>query len=310
MAQTPVMFPPGRLVMGSLYKSREKDAEGKPLTIKSGPNAGQPRTEYSFLVAIPKKPGEQAWYQTEWGAKLVGVGQAAFPQQYNTPTFAWKVKDGDSQIPNRRGRKPCDNEGWKGHWVVAFSSSYVPRIYKQENGRWAPWVDVDAVKPGYWVQVQGDVAGNNSTQQPGIYINHGMVAFQGYDTEIVSGPDANEAGFNAAPLPGVSTTPVGGAMPVTGGMPSVPGMGAPAIPGGMPAMPGAPVAAAPTVVVPNPGFAAGPAMGAPSVPGLPAAPTPPVARQMTALAQGRTYEMFVQAGWNDAQMIQGGYLLP
>jgi hypothetical protein len=31
---------------------------------------------------------------------------------------------------------------------------------------------------------------------------------------------------------------------------------------------------------------------------------------MTALAQGRTYEMFVQAGWNDAQMIQGGYMLP
>jgi hypothetical protein len=186
---------------------------------------------------------------------------------------------------------------------VAFSSSYVPRVYKQENGRWAPWVDVDAVKPGYWVQVQGDVVGNNSTQQPGIYINHGMVAFQGYDTEIQSGPDANEAGFSTAPLPGVSATPVGGMMPAMG-MPAVPGT--PMVPGmpamGAPATPVAPPAAAPLAVVPNPAFAA--------VPPAPPTPAAPVARQMTALAQGRTYEMFVQAGWNDAQMIQGGYMLP
>ena len=77
----------------------------------------------------------------------------------------------------------------------------------------------------------------------------------------------------------------------------MPAMGAPATPVAPPA-----AAAAPTVVVPNPTFAA--------VPALPATPAAPVARQMTALAQGRTYEMFVQAGWNDEQMIQGGYMLP
>ena len=40
MARTNFTTPVGRLVMGSLYKPQTTDADGKPLVVKSGPNAG------------------------------------------------------------------------------------------------------------------------------------------------------------------------------------------------------------------------------------------------------------------------------
>jgi len=61
--------PPGRLVTGSVYQPRTKDNLGGPLTIKTGPNAGQPRVDYNFGVAIPKTPG-----CTHWSSESVGRG--------------------------------------------------------------------------------------------------------------------------------------------------------------------------------------------------------------------------------------------
>ena len=174
--------PVGRLVEGSLYKPSTTDAEGNPLVVKSGPNAGQARTDYYFALAIPKG-AEQHWASTDWGAKIWEVGHKSFPNgQANSPAFAWKVIDGDSAVPNRKGRKPCDKEGHKGHWVLRWSSGYAPRIYNA-NGSQAI-TEPDAVKPGYYVQVAGSVAGNGSQQQPGVYLNHSMVALAGYGEEI------------------------------------------------------------------------------------------------------------------------------
>ena len=102
--RTDILTPAARLVQGSLYKPNTTDAEGKPLVNKSGPNIGQPRVEFYFAVAIPKG-GEQHWSQTAWGAVILGVGREAFPQAHQAPTFAWKVKDGDSTVPNRRGKR-------------------------------------------------------------------------------------------------------------------------------------------------------------------------------------------------------------
>ena len=109
-----ITSPVGRIVLGSLYDPQDKDAEGKPLVTKSGPNAGQPRVNYFFALAIPKA-GEVHWSQTAWGQQIWAVGHAAFPQAAQSPQFAWKIEDGDSQIPNRKGRKPCDTEGHAGH---------------------------------------------------------------------------------------------------------------------------------------------------------------------------------------------------
>ena len=86
-----------------------------------------------------------------------------------------------------------------------------------------------------------------------------------------------------------------------GSVPGVAGVGVGVSPG-MPVMP-----AAPSALSPMPAAAPGPAP-APPAPVAPPTPAPaaPV-KQMTAKAQG-TYEQYTGAGWNDAQLIEHGYM--
>lgn len=277
--------PVGRLVMGSPYKGRDKDAEGKPLVVKNGPNAGQPRLDYYLAVAIPKG-SETHWNQTKWGDLIWQTGAAAFPQgQSVAPTFAWKVADGDSAVPNKRGNKPCDREGHRGHWVLNFSSSFPPEIYNADGSQRIQ--EPGAVKLGYYVQIAGNVEGNKSMSQPGVYLNHRMVALSAAGPEIVVGPDATSAGFGQSPLPPGATP-----LPVS---PAVAAFTAPTA---------APVTAP---VTPHPGFltAAPPPPAAPP----PAAPPAPV-RVMLPAAGGATYEAMISAGWTDAQLVQHGMMAP
>lgn len=326
-----ILTPVGRIVAGNLYKGSDKDAEGKPRTVKTGPNAGQAAVQFYFALAIPKRAGVQ-WWQEEWGAKIYAVGAAAFPQACQSPAFAWKVKDGDSTIPNRKGKRPCDQEGYPGHWVLSFASGFPPKIFNKDGTEQI--LQPDAVKPGYFVQVYGTVDGNGSQQQPGIFLNHSMVAFVAYGDEIISGPDATAVGFgqNVTLPPGASAAPLAGsfapgsmppgaapgvpaAMPGTpampGAAPSVPGAapmampGMPAMPGSAPAMPQ--MAAPPTVVQPHPQFLAPAVPGVPGAPAAPAAPAAPV-RQMTAAAQGVRYEDYIAKGWTDALLVQHGLM--
>lgn len=287
--------PVGRIVAGNLYKGSDKDADGNPLLVKSGPNAGQPRVDFFFAVAIPKGP-EQHWSQTEWGAKIWAVGHQAFPQAANSPAFAWKVTDGDSQVPNTKGKKPCDREGYKGHWVLAFSSGYAPRIYNADGSQ--AITELDAVKPGYYVQVNGTIGGNGSQQRPGVFLNHSMVALSGYGPEIISGPDATAVGFGTAPLPpGASAVPIAAMQPPA--PPAAPVVAAP-----VPAYVPPPVAAAPAAPVPVP---VAPHTAILTPPAPPVAPVAP-ARVMLPAAQGATYEQMIANGWNDALLIQHGMM--
>lgn len=315
------LTPVGRLVGGSLYKPSEKDGDGNLRVVKSGPNAGKPAPQYFFYQAIPKTPG-QHWAQSEWGAKIWACGHAAFPVAAQASTFAWKVIDGDSQAPNTKGRRPCDNEGWPGHWVLRFTSGFAPKIYNADGTQQI--LEPDAVKPGYYIQVYGNCVSNDSMQRPGLHLNHNMVALAAYGTEINLGVDASAVGFGggvalpagasavpltqsfnpappgAAPMPGVPAAPA--AAPYT---PAPPIPGVPAIPGSAAAAPPLP----PVPVAPNPGFLA---PAAPVVP--PVAPTavaaPPRVRQMTAAAGGASYEDHIAAGWTDAMLIQHGKMLP
>lgn len=302
--RTDILTPAARLVQGSLYKPNTTDAEGKPLVNKSGPNIGQPRVEFYFAVAIPKG-GEQHWSQTAWGAVILGVGREAFPQAHQAPTFAWKVKDGDSTVPNRRGKRPCDSEGFPGHWVLSFSSGYAPGVFR-DNGT-VPLTTPDAVKLGDWVQVFGSVGGNGSQTQPGVFLNHSMVNFVATGERIVVGPDAASVGFGVAALPAGAT-----ALPPAG---AVTAAGAPAFPAPVAQFPGTPVAAvaAPLAVQPHPGFLAPAPVGAamPMPPALPVPAVPPAApaRQMTAKAGGASYEAFIEQGWTDATLVQHGYMV-
>lgn len=301
MAKVNITSPVGRVVMGSLYNASTTDAEGKPLVIKSGPNAGQPRVNFFFALAIPKNPGETHWAQTAWGQQLWALGNQAFPQAAQSQDFAWKISDGDDQRPGKLfkgkpGKRPCDNEGWPGHWVLKFSGGFAPKIYQQEGTGYVQVMQQDFCKPGYFVEVAFEAEGNGSQNQPGIYLNHRMVCFRAYGQEISFGPDVASAGFGAAPLPvGASATPMPGTAP-------------------MPAAPAATMPAAPPIpVTPNPQFLqVPPAPMAPMAPPpTPMAPPPAPApvHQMTAAANGVTYDAYIAAGWTPAQMVAAGVML-
>lgn len=225
-----VTTPVGRAVSGHPTQGRTTDVDGNPLVIKHGANAGQPKTEYYLGLAIAKRPGVD-WKQESWGQQIIEVAKRDFPSLFDPATgdiwpgrnFAFKVADGDSQVPNTKGNKPCDNEGWSGNWVIHFSTSITPGFYRWDaaQGSAVP-LDHD-VKLGDFFQVNFEVVGNGSAQQPGVYLNTKMVCFSGYGTEIVKSAPHNpdEAGFGQSPLPaGASAQPVGG-MP-TGTEPPAP----------------------------------------------------------------------------------------
>lgn len=279
-----LLTPVGRLVQGSLYNGQTTNAENKPLEYKTGPNAGQPRVDFYFAIAIAKGT-ERHWSETTWGQKIWKIGHAGFPNgQTNSPTFAWKVIDGDSAIPNKVGKKPCDREGYPGHWVLNFSSGFAPAIYNADGTQ--QMLEPNAVNLGDYIQVFGSVADNGSQQQPGVYLNHSMVAFAGFGTRIVVGADPKSVGFGQSPLPaGVSLTPL------ASGFNPAPSASATPTP-----------AYTPPPVVPHTAILTPPAP----------APVPPPApmRNMTAAAQGASYEQMIAAGWNDALLIQHGMMLP
>ena len=320
-----ITSPVGRYVMGNLYDPETTGMDGQPLTTKTGPNAGQPRTEFFFVIAVPKA-GENHWAFTEWGKQIWEVGHRAFPQAAQSPQFHWKIKDGDSTIPNQRNLKPIDNEGWRGCWILKFKGGFAPKIYRQENGGFVQVLEREFIKPGYFVQVAFSVDGNANQINPGVYLNPAMVCFRAYGPEIVFGLDVNNAGFGAAPLPaGASMAPPAGAMPALPGgfqaAPPAPGgyqaaAPAPPAPGAMPALPGG-FQAAP--VMPNPQFLQVPAPGVgvplPAAGAIPAPPAnvfpsnpPAPTYRMTAKAQGSSREAFLAAGWTDAQLIQQGMM--
>lgn len=273
-----ILTPVGRLVMGSLYKPSTKDADGNPLVYKSGANVGQARSNYFLALAIPKTDGNH-WSTTEWGKLIFETGRVAFPQAHVSPTFAWKVTDGDDQTPNARGKRNCDTQGFPGNWILRFSGSFAPKVCREENGAYVYTHEEGYIKPGYYVQIRGTISGNGSQQRPGLYLNHEMVAFSAYGQEIHFGPDANSVGFGQAPLPAGAL-----AAPVASGVPL------------------------PFQTVPQ--AASVPVVSA----AVPAPPAPPYVTpvspsdRMTAKAAGSSYQAFVTAGWTDAALIAQGFM--
>lgn len=322
---TQIITPIGRLVQGSVHTPNTTDMEGKPLVYKSGANAGQPRQEYFFALAIEKNNPEWA----ALGKTLFDVARQAFPQLFDAqgnclhPGFSWKFKDGDGVDAN--GKRNDTKEGWKGCWVLTFRGSQPPQC--TQHGR---IVDPKIVRTGHYVRVLASVEGNGGgtgagISKPGLYINHQGIDYVGFGSEIVGGPDA-VAEFAKAPQAqwrpqGMSDTPVGPAPAATpgaaGAMPGVPPMGTPApMPGPAamppPAYPGAAAPpqqqyAPPAQPAPLPGPAPAP-MAPPPVaadprgipPGYAATPTWPA---------GHTMATLQAAGWTADTLVQGGYLV-
>lgn len=333
--KTEFLTPVGRLVQGDPFEAQTKNMQGQPLMTMSG----QPTQRYFIAVAFKKD--DQAFaalYQ-----KLVEVARASFPTLFNAqgqcshPRFSWKLMDGDGVDDN--GKSNATKEGFAGHWILKFSSSFAPRCF--HAGHYQPHEQIQdpkAIQRGYFVRVAGSIEGNDNPQKPGLYVNLGMVELAGVGPIITSGPDAAAVFGGSAPqLPaGAQPLPMNaGMLAAPGAMPGFtpPGASLPAPAAAVPGLPqpnvGAPVAspatmyptspAAPVAVPPNPAFLAGPGgvAAAPAMPGMaPAAPAAPMAPpaapavpQMTAAAGGATYEQFRAQGWTDEQMRAQGFML-
>jgi hypothetical protein len=283
-------FPIGRMVWGSCYEPQTKNFDGTPLVIKTGPDAGKPTVKYAFGVAIPKGP-ERSWAETPWGQKIVAEAVASFPRgEYQQASFAWKITDGDSTAIRKGATRPVNQAtGFAGHWVVAFSSSYPPKLCRDEGA--TQIVEPNFIKTGYYVQVAASVNGNKNLSNPGVFINHDWVNFSGYGAEIFTGTDPVAAGFGGALPAGATAAPVGGGFSPAG-----------FAPGALPS----------PVAQPLPGLPGHP--GAGFVPGLPspiAAPAPvPVAAAPVLVDRPGAAATVAQcraAQWTDEQIVAGGY---
>lgn len=298
--KTDFLTPVGRLVQGDPFEAQTKNMQGQPLVT----TAGVPTQRYFSAVAFRKDdPLFPAFYQ-----KLVEVARASFPQLFNAqgqcshPRFSWKLMDGDGTDDN--GKANATKEGFAGHWVIKFSSSFAPRCF--HAGHYQPHEQIQdprAIQRGYFVRISGTIEGNDNVQKPGLYVNLNMVELAGVGPIISSGPDAGAVFGGAAPqLPqGATALPMHAGAPA---MPAMPGMMPAATPGfpqpgaypaapvhaapgypqmpmaapaasygavsaattypSSPAMPGMMPAAAPLAVPPNPAFLAGPG-GVPAV---------------------------------------------
>lgn len=182
-----VLFPVGRLVSGHPMEPQAvTDNNDKPV---SGTD-GVPTTQRYIGVAFPKGT-ETHWNQTEWGAKIYAAAQDpvnGYPNgEIGQPAFSWKVVDGDSAVPNKKGNKPCDQEGYKGHWVVHMSTRIVYNCY--HVGRYEPMQAIQnkaEIKKGDYCRVMCQVKGNKPSQSPGVYINPQMFELSRAGIEIVS----------------------------------------------------------------------------------------------------------------------------
>jgi len=226
-----LLTPVGRMVQGDLFKGRTTDNKGKPLLVKNGPNAGQPRTEYFVAIAIAKT--DPGW--ADLWSKICQAAQAGYPQFFNAQGqctnqfFSMKYTDGDSTEPNRVGKKPCDREGFPGNHILNFSSGFPIMVYG--TGGKSEITDPSTIKRGYYIRIAGNVRDNAPSETPGVYLNIGGVEFIAYGEEIKTGPDG-AAMFGNAPAPvlppGASATPLNPQTTPAGMLPSNPQMTSPA----------------------------------------------------------------------------------
>lgn len=321
---TPFTTATGRLLWGSLYTPKTEDFDGNPLTIKSGPDVGKPTQYFEFGVAFEKVPGHTHFSQFPLGLLAWQAGHAAHPASAQRPDFSWKIKDGDSAVPGRPykgkpGRAPKDIEGYPGHWVFTFRSSYAPKVVNADGSAYI--LDKEAVVPGDWVQVSGTISGNSGAS-PGIYINHNFVALQYKGVPIQTGADPKTLGFGGgarpagyvAPTGQMAAPPVAGAQ-APGGQPAAPVAAAPvpavgvapvSAPAGVPAVP---AVTSPSSVTPHPGILTPPA-GAPVVPAAPvAAYVPPAPPAIVVKLPGVTWDALVANGWTEATARAAGHIV-
>lgn len=299
--------PRGRFVQGDAFEAQTKDQQGAPLTIKTGPNAGQPTKRWFMAVAFSKADPATMLYLME----LARFAASAWPMYFPNgaiptpplfgcthPRFSFKIMDGDGVDDN--GRPNSAKPGFAGCWIVKYSTSIqAPGVWQEPNfDEMARLTDPRQCPRGYYVRVNHTVQSNDNDQRPGLYVNLDKVALsadQAGAEVIQTGPTAAEA-FGGTP-----SSPPAYAPPSYAPTPAAP---APAY---TPAAP-TPAPAAPAPAMPSPGSAPAPVAPPPYSGYIPAAPPAAPVRQMLPAANGATYEQMIAAGWTDAMLVQHGMM--
>lgn len=197
----------GRLVGGHpMVANARKDDSGAVLRQQDGVT---PRTSTFIAVAVPKTPGVTDWRMESWGQTFQKEAQEGWNLgEWQHPTFAWKVTDGDSTIPKKPfggkpGRIPAQCEGYPGHWVVSCSTELGIKCY--HLGKYGPMDQIqnkDEIKAGDYCRVLVSVKGNKPSKSPGLYVNPTLFELSRAGQRIVldGGPDAAEAFGGSAPV--------------------------------------------------------------------------------------------------------------
>lgn len=191
----------GRLVGGHpIRRNPVTDNKGNPKL-----NAdGEKMTQVYIGIAVPKTQAD--WRQEPWGQQIAAVAEAAWPRgEHRAPTFAWKVTDGDSDIPNKNNSVPNQREGYPGHWVLACATNWHVKCY--HPNKYDPHQQIQdekEIKTGDYCRVVVSVKGNDSTDSPGVYLNPSLFELSRAGKEIIldNGPSAAEMfGGSSAQLP-------------------------------------------------------------------------------------------------------------
>jgi hypothetical protein len=304
-----LLLPCGRILGGNAYKASDKDADGKPRTNKDG----SPRSEYYLSYGVPKTPGAAHWAHEPWGQQLWQFGNQMNPRIAETPTYSWKITDGDSTVPNKKGKRPCDQTGYPGNWVFHLNRSGEIGPFKITNADGSAYLlDEGVLQPGDIAEVHITARPNGRTDSPGLYVNTNIIAFVGFSPlgRISQGVDPKSLGLGKAPRLATVAAPIGGT-PASASPAPAPAAPAPtpAAPAPLPPLPGAapaPAAPAPTpaavAVAPAPSYLAAP----------PAPPAPPAAgpvRKMIGGAATFTYEQMIAQGWTDATLLSNNFMV-
>lgn len=289
------MSPVGRLVQGSVTLQHQKDMTSKQPLFNPD---GSKKMGLFLALAFPKLVNgvENAEF-TAFRTQLAIVAAAAWPQFFpqgpsftaSNPNFSWKIQDGDGV--DHMGQSVANNPGWKGNWIIKFSSDYPCKVFAE--GKFSAHEELqastlDSIKRGYWLRVLCEVTSNRADltkqQKAGIAIYPQLISFVGgrKEDEIASGPDAMET-FGKIALGYV--------------------------PGGLSQLPGTPIAGV-TGMPPSPSLAL-PGLTLPSL--TPAAPAPVAALPVptitpAAAAQGHTVASLTAAGHTIEALVQAGFV--
>lgn len=209
-----ITTPVTRLVAGHPMQGQPRTDDNNQPKLGSD---GQPLIEYYIGIAIPKA-GEADWKQTAWGAQFVQEATTGWPNgESQAPTFAWKVTDGDSTIPNKKGKVPNQRDGWAGHWVLHCSTTIPFQCFhKDKYDPSQAIMNKTEIKTGDYCRVVLNVKANNPAVSPGLYLNPVLFELSSVGAAIAgSGPSAQEAfgGGSATAAPVAQAAPTVAAAP-------------------------------------------------------------------------------------------------